>query len=68
MIMRIKELRIAAGVTQGELAIGMSVSQNTISQWEHEVALPRTRQLPDLARLLGVSINELFVEAGTEAS
>lgn len=68
MIMRIKELRVAAGITQGELAIGMSVNQNTISQWEHEVVLPRTRQLPDLARLLGVSINELFAEADTEAS
>lgn len=68
MIMRIKELRVAAGITQGELAIGMSVNQNTISQWEHEVVLPRTRQLPDLARLLSVSINELFAETETEAS
>lgn len=68
MIMRIKELRVAAGITQDELAIGMSVNQNSVSQWEHEISLPRTRQLPDLARLLGVSINELFVEADTEAS
>lgn len=68
MIMRIKELRVAAGVTQGALAIGMSVNQNTISQWEHEISLPRTRQLPDLARLLGVNINELFAETDTEAS
>lgn len=68
MIMRIKELRVAAGITQDELAIGMSVNQNSVSQWEHEISLPRTRQLPDLARLLGVSINELFAEADTEAS
>lgn len=68
MIMRIKELRVAAGMTQGELAAGMGVNQNTISQWEHEVVLPRTRQLPELARLLGVSFNELFAETATEAS
>lgn len=68
MIMRIKELRVAAGITQDELAIGMSVNQNSVSQWEHEISLPRTRQLPDLARLLGVNINELFAETDTEAS
>lgn len=67
MIMRIKELRVAAGMTQGELAAGMGVNQNTISQWEHEVVLPRTRQLPELARLLGVNFNELFANADTEA-
>lgn len=67
MIMRIEELRVAAGMTQGELAAGMGVNQNTISQWEHEVVLPRTRQLPELARLLGVSFNEMFVEVDTEA-
>lgn len=61
MVMRIKELRRSAKITQANLALKMGVAQNCISQWENEVALPRTRQLPDLARVLGCSIDELFV-------
>lgn len=63
MVMRIGELRRAAGLNQTQLATRMGVAQNCVSQWETEVALPRTRQLPDLARVLGCSINELFEEA-----
>lgn len=62
MVMRIKELRRNAGMSQLQLAAGMGVAQNCVSQWETEVALPRTRQLPDLARVLGVEISELFDE------
>ena len=61
MVMRIKELRRSAKITQSNLALKMGVAQNCISQWESEVSLPRTRQLPDLARVLGCSIDELFV-------
>ncbi len=61
MVMRIKELRCAANMTQAELSAAMGVARNGISQWETEVALPRTRQLPQLAQVLGCSIDELFV-------
>lgn len=61
MIMQIKELRRRVNLTQGQLADRMGVAQNCVSSWETEVSLPRTRQLPDLARVLGCSIDELFV-------
>ena len=61
MVMRIKELRRSAKITQSNLALKMGVAQNCISQWETEVALPPARKLPDLARVLGCSIDELFV-------
>lgn len=61
MVMRIKELRKQANKTQMQLAAEMQVTQNCVSGWETGVALPRTRQLPDLARVLGCSIDELFV-------
>lgn len=61
MVMRIKELRKQANKTQMQLAAEMGVAQNCVSGWETGVALPRTRQLPDLARVLGCSIDELFV-------
>ncbi|MDO5411903.1 MAG: helix-turn-helix transcriptional regulator [bacterium] len=61
MVMRIKELRKQANKTQMQLAAEMQVTQNCVSGWETGVALPRTRQLPDLARVLGCTIDELFV-------
>lgn len=60
MIMRIRELRRGADMNQKQLADAMGVVQNCVSQWETEVALPRTRQLPELARVLGCSIDELY--------
>ena len=39
----------------------MGVLQTAVSNWETEVALPRARQLPRLARVLGCSIGDLFL-------
>ncbi len=60
-LMRIKPLRDACNMTQAQLACNMGVTQTVVCNWEHEVALPRTRQLPDLARVLGCSIDDLFI-------
>ena len=60
MIMRIKELRLNAGISQCELGTQMGVGQTTVSMWENEAALPKARQLPLLAEVLGVPIGELF--------
>lgn len=62
MIMRIRELRISAGLSQGQLASAMGVAQNSVSSWETENMLPRTRDLPRLARVLGCQIGDLFIE------
>ena len=61
MVMRIKELREAAGVTQSVLATQMGTIQSSVCNWESEAALPKSRDLPRLAKLLGCSINDLFV-------
>lgn len=60
MVMRIRRLRKAAGMTQTQLATKLGLSQNSLSQWETEVVLPRTRDLPQLAEVLGCTIDELF--------
>ena len=62
MVMRIKELRERSGMTQRELGEQIGMDCTTITKWETEVALPRSRQLPQLARVLGCTIDELFVE------
>lgn len=61
MVMRIKELREAKGIPQKQLADSMGVLQSAVSNWETEVALPRARQLPLLAHIFDVTIDELFV-------
>lgn len=67
MIMRIKEYRDKTGMTQIQFGAQMGVSQSTVASWESESYLPKTRQLPLLAQVLGCSISDLFVpleEAG----
>ncbi len=68
-VMRIHELREAAGLTQAQLAVQMGLTQSTICAWESEIYLPKARQLPALAKALGCEINDLFVdEADAPAS
>ncbi|MDE6259904.1 MAG: helix-turn-helix domain-containing protein [Oscillospiraceae bacterium] len=59
--MRIRELREAANLQQKQVAAHMGVLQTAVSNWETEVALPKARELPRLARVLGCSIDDLFV-------
>lgn len=67
MVMRIRVIREARGMTQGALGAAMGAAQNVISQWESEVALPRARQLPLLAQVLGCTIDDLFEPIGEAA-
>ncbi len=60
-VMRIQELRKAAGLTQIELANHVGVMQSVISDWERESYLPKARDLPRLANVLGCTIQDLFV-------
>ena len=61
MVMRIRELREREHMTQQQLADRMGIIRNAVSNWESEVALPRARDLPLLARVLGCSIDDLFM-------
>ena len=60
MIMTIRTRREAAGMTQQALGMSMGVSQANVAMWEAEVALPKARDLPLLARVLGCSIDDLY--------
>lgn len=62
MVMLIRQKRENANLSQADLAIQMGVARSAVANWETEVALPRTRQLPDLARVLGCSIDDLFIQ------
>ena len=60
--MRIKELRLERGLGQADLARCMGVFQSAVSNWETENALPRARDLPLLAQVLGVGIDDLYTQ------
>lgn len=61
-IMTIQSMRMAAGLSEVDLATKMGVTRKTICEWESELYLPKTRQLPELADVLECSIDELFVD------
>lgn len=59
-IILIKKYRKEKGITQMELAQKLEVEQNTVSQWENGIRLPRSDKLPLLAKLLGCTVDDLF--------
>ncbi len=68
MVMRIRELRNKAGLTQAQLGVLMGVAQCVISEWENESYLPKARDLPRLAHALGCEISDLYVNEKPEDS
>ena len=60
--MKIKHYREEREMTQEDLASFLSVDRSTITKWETGEAMPRADKLPELARVLGCSIDELFKE------
>jgi transcriptional regulator with XRE-family HTH domain len=65
---RLPELRRAKGWSQDALARRLKVSKGTVARWEQGSTLPRTQLLRRLARVLGVSVEELFEAPKEEAA
>lgn len=57
---KIKQLRLARGMTQEQLGNELSVSAQAISKWENGTTMPDIQLLPELSVIFGVSIDELF--------
>ena len=57
---RLKEARTAAGLTQAELAVRVSVSRKTINTVENGVFVPSTILSLLLAKALGTTVEDLF--------
>ena len=64
---RIARLRLARTATQERLAKELNVSPQAVSKWENDINYPDISLLPDLARFLGVSVDELLSGASTSA-
>ena len=57
---RIAELRRKCNLTQEDLANLLSITPQAVSKWENDVACPDITLLPELAKILNISIDELL--------
>ena len=57
---RIAQLRREKGLTQDELSQMMEVSAQAVSKWENDQTCPDIASLPKLAKILGVTVDELL--------
>ena len=58
----VTELRKEKNLTQKDLAEKLYVSDKTVSKWERGASAPSTTNLMALAKLFGVSAEELLKE------
>ena len=56
----LRRLRQAKGLTQERLAEALGVSIQSVSRWECGNTLPDVMLLPELARLYGVTVDDLY--------
>lgn len=57
---RIGRMRRAKGFTQEELAEKLGVSAQAVSKWENDISCPDIQLLPQLAKLLGTTVDQLL--------
>lgn len=62
----LKAMRRRAGITVAQLAERLSVTRATIYFWEQGRYLPNAGLLPELAEILGCTIDDLFTEPNEE--
>ncbi len=60
--MSFSSAREEAGMTQNEVAQALGVNQSAVSFWENGKTQPRSAQLPKIAKLYGVTVDELLRE------
>ncbi|PKM72228.1 MAG: XRE family transcriptional regulator [Firmicutes bacterium HGW-Firmicutes-16] len=58
----LKNRRKMAGLTQVQLAEILKVGQSTVAAWESGEAYPTADKLPEIARAVNCTIDDLYVE------
>ena len=56
----ISNLRKEKGMTQGDLAEKMNVTDKAVSKWERNLSCPDINSIPRLAEVLEISVEELL--------
>jgi len=62
------KLRRKQGLSQAQLAEKLNITQGAVSQWEMGLSKPKSEILPELAKALNCTIDELFKENSDEIS
>ena len=52
--------RKAAGMTQVQVAKALGVTKAAVNDWEHGRFAPRGKRLPQIAKLLGCTVDEIL--------
>ena len=64
----IKHLREKRKMTQAQLAEKIGIGQSSVAMWEAGINCPRADKLPELARALGCTIDDLFMDDGRSSA
>lgn len=57
---KIKNARIAKGLTQEELAVLLNITRQTVSKWEKGLSVPDSNMLIKLSEVLDVTVSDLL--------
>lgn len=63
----IREKRLEFHMTQDELAKRLNVTRDAVGKWENQINSVHSDYLPEIANILGTSIDELFAYEGGKA-
>ncbi len=56
----LKDLRRKKGLTQADLAVKLGVTQSLVAMWERGAVMPSAAKLPEIADMLGCTIDQLY--------
>ena len=56
----IKALRLKRNLLQSDIAEKMNIDRSTVAKWETGATYPRADKLPELAKILRCSMNQLM--------
>lgn len=62
----LKDLRRKKGLTQADLAVKLGVTQSLVAMWERGAVMPSAAKLPEIADMLGCTIDQLYGRGGPE--
>ena len=60
-----REARVKAGMSVAQVVDKLSVSDAAVYQWETGVTMPTAKRLIEIAKLYGVTVDELLSEQNT---